>query len=427
MANSFTKEEKVAFDDMLEGFNDELVMSALVNNYSLGDQEAERGSDVIWRPVPYIAQSYTGLDQSANFGDSIQLSVPSQIGTVKSSNFTLNATELRDATQADRKTTAARQKLASDINVALMTTAANEGTVVIANAGAATGYDDVALADAAFNERGVQMSDRYMALSSRDYNGMAGNLAARSDMTGKPTRAYENSYVGRVAGFETHKLDYANRLTAAAGTTVTVNAAAAADRHYTPVSTTASANGFNRTNVDNRYMNLTIGVVGGTVKVGDAFTIAGVNSVHMITKEDTGQLQTFRIHEIVSGGGGAGVVKISPAIVTNDVTTTAADEQYKNCSATPANGAAITFLNIATAAVNPFWRKDAIELLPSRLIMPANSGMDTMSGTTDQGVSVLMTRQGAIGTLSVQYRIDVFFGTVMTDPSKAGIALFGQV
>ena len=426
MANTFTKQEKVAFDDMLEGFNDELVMSALVSNYSLGDQEAERGSDVIWRPVPYIAQSYTGIDQSSNFGDSIQLSVPSQIGTVQSSNFTLNATELRDASQADRKSTAARQKLASDINVALMNTAANEGTVVVDVTAAASGYDDVALADAAFNERGVGMNDRYMTLSSRDYNGMAGNLAARETMNQKPTKAYENSFVGRVAGFETHKLDYANTLVVAAGTTVTINAAAAADRHYTPVSTTTSANGLNQTNVDNRYQTITIGVSSGAVKVGDAFTIAGVNSVHAITKGDTGQLQTFRVHEILTGSGGAGTIKISPPIITNDVTTTAADEQYKNCSATPANGAAITFLNTATASVNPFWRKDAIELLPSRLIMPENSGMDSMSGTTDQGVSVLMTRQGAIGTLSVQYRLDVFFGTVMTCPEQAGIMLFGQ-
>lgn len=426
MANTFSKEERVAYEDVLEKFNDELVLSAMVNNYSLGDQEAERGSDVIWRPVPYISQSYSGIDQSSNFGDSVQLSVPSQIGTIKSANFTMNARELRDGMQESQQADAAHQKLASDINVALMNTAANEGTQVVDIATAATGYDDVALADAIFNEQGIQMTERKMALSSRDYNAMAGNLAARQTINEIPTQAYRNSLVGQVAGFETHKLDYANSLVAAAGTTVTVNAAAAADRHHTPVSTTTSANGLNETNQDNRYMNLTVGVVSGTMKVGDAFTIVGVNSVHQITKGDTGQLKTFRIQEIVSGAGGAGVIKISPAIVTVDETTTAGDVKYQNCSATPANGAAIVFLNIATAAVNPFWRKNAIELLPSRLIMPDNSGMATMNGTTDQGVNLLMTRQGAIGDLSVKYRFDVFFGTVCTCPEMAGIMMFGQ-
>lgn len=422
MANDFNKEERVAFEDLLEGFNDQLVISDMVSKYNVGDVDAERGSDVIWRPQPYIAQSFSGLDQSANFGDSTQMSVPATIGTVQSSHFQLNATQLRDGLQENRLAQAAKDKLASDINVALMATAANEGTVVVARSGAATGYDDVAEADAAFNELGVGMDMRYMALSSRDYNGMAGNLAERQTMTGKPTKAYERSYVGTVAGFETHKLDYANSLTAAAGTTVTINGA---NQFYTPVATAASSNGLNRTNVDNRYQTITIAVGGGTVAVGDAFTIAGVNSVHHITKQDTGQLKTFRIHSIVTGAGGSGTVQISPPIVSNGGSTDA-EAQYQNVTATPADAAAITFLNVATASVNPFWHKDAICLLPSRLIIPENSGMATMQGTTDQGVTVLMTRQGAIGTLNVQYRMDVFFGTNMDAPEMAGIELFGQ-
>lgn len=426
MANTFTKEERVDFDNQLEKFNDELVMSALVNQYTIGDVDAERGSDVIWRPVPYIAQSQPGLDQTGAFKDSVQLSVPSQIGTVQNSNWTMTAKELRDGLQNSRKVDAARQKLSSDINLALMDTAADQGTVVVARSGVATGYDDVAEADAAFNELGVQMPDRYLALSSRDYNKMAGNLAARETMNQKPTRAYEKSFVGEVAGFETHKLDYANSLAVAAGTTVTINDATAADRHYTPVSTTTSTNGLNQSNVDNRYMNLTIGVVSGTVKVGDAFTIAGVNSVHHITKRDTGQLKTFRVHEIVSGAGGAGDILISPPIVTTDVTSTAADVQYQNCTATPADAAAITFLNTATASVNPFWRKDAIELLPANLIVEEGSGLAVMRGTTDQGISLLMTRQADINDLGTKYRFDVFFGTVMTCPEQAGIMMFSQ-
>lgn len=422
MANSFTKQEKVMFDNLLEGFNDQLVMSALVEQYNMGDQEAERSSDVIWRPIPYIAQSYSGIDQTGNFGDSIQLSVPAQIGTIQSSNFTLNAREMRDSLQAARKTNAAKQKLASDINIALMNTAANFGTQFVKRSAAASGYDDIAEADAMLNEQGIDMDGRYIALSSRDYNGMAGNLAERQTMNEKPTRAYEKSYVGEVAGFETHKLDYANRLTAAAGTTVTM---AAANQYYTPVSTQASGNGYNQTNVDNRYQTISIAVGGGTVKVGDAFTIAGVNAVHQITKEDTGQLKTFRITEIVTGSGGTGTVKISPPIVSNGGGTDA-EAQYKNVTATPANGAAITFLNTVDGSVNPFWRKGAMELLPSRLVIPTDAGLTSMSATTDQGVNVLMTREGSILDLSCKYRLDVFFGTAALLPEHMGLMMFSQ-
>ena len=422
MANGFSKEEKVAFDDLLDGFNDALVVSALVSKFDMGSVEAERGSDTIWRPAPYIAQSYSGLDQTGNFGDNTQLSVPAQVGTIKSSNFSLNAKELRDGIQENRLAMAASQKLASDINVALMTTAADQGTVFVKRSAAATGYADIAEADAMLNELGVGMSDRVMALSSRDYNNMASNLAARETMNTKPTSAFENSLVGRVAGFETHKLDYANSLVAAAGVTVTINGA---NQFYTPVSTVTAANGLNESNVDNRYQTITIGVVSGTVKVGDAFTIAGVNSVHHITKGDTGQLKTFRIHEIVTGAGGAGTVKISPPIISNGGATDA-ELQYKNVAATPANGAAITFLNTVTASVNPFWHKDAIELLRSELIMPSDAGMSSINATTDQGINVLMTKQGDINDLKVKYRLDVFFGTVMTNPEMAGVEMFSQ-
>lgn len=422
--NDFSKEERVAFDDRLEEFNDALVISALVNKYRMGNQSAERQSDIIWRPRPYIAQSFAGIDQTSNFGTSTQLSVPSQIGTIRSSHYHLDATELRDGSQDSQLSSAAAQKLASDVNVALMDTAADQGTVVIQRTVAATGYDDIAQAQTELNRRGVQMgaAGRVMAISGEDYIGMAGNLAARETINQKPTRAYEESYIGTVAGFETHMLDYANSLPAATGTTVTMNGA---DQFFVPAATQASSNGLNQTNIDNRYQTITIGVISGTVAVGDAFTIAGVNSVHNITKRDTGKLMTFRVHSIVTGGGGAGTIQISPPIISAQGATDA-EEQYKNVAATPADGAALVFLNNVTAPVNPFWFRNAIELLPSQLIIPSNSGMATMSGTTDQGIPMLMTRQGAIGTLNVQYRLDVFFGTVMTNPEMAGIMLFNQ-
>jgi len=426
MANTFGKQITVLFDDVLEGFDDQLVISGMVDTFNFDDQDLERSSDTIWRPRPRISQSYDGIDQTSNFNDEVELMIPASVGTVKSANFTLTATELRDGTAFSRTMRSKGQKLASDINVALMNTAANEGTAVVARSVAATGYDDVAEADALFNERGIPMEDRMLALSSRDYNGMAGNLAARETMTGKPTRAFERSFVGIVAGFDTFKLDYANRLAAATGTTVTINAATIGDRHLTPVSTTATSDGNNRVNVDNRLQTITIGVVSGTVVAGDAFTIAGVNSVHNITKEDTGQPMTFRVANILTGGGGAGTIEISPPIITVDDTTTSGDVQYQNCSATPANGAALTFLNTTLASINPFWHKGAIELNPSRLIIPSESNLQHIMGTTDQGVTLLMTSDGDLNTLNTRYRFDVLFGTTMLNPEQAGIMLFGQ-
>lgn len=423
MPSAFSKEEMVAFEDILEGFQDALVMSRNVSVYNTDMTRMERSNDVIWRPQPYVAVSYDGLDQTNNFREYTQLSVPATIGFKKSVPWQMSATELRDALQEGRLADAARQKLASDINVAVANVAATQGSLVVKRTSAASGYDDVAQADAIMNEQGVQQFDRYLALSTRDYNGMAGNLAAATRSFGNPKsdKAYEKSYVGPVAGFETYKLDYGNRLAAAAATTVTINGA---NQYHTPKATSTAGTG-ETANVDNRYQNITIAVTSGTVKVGDCFTIAGVNAVHHITKQDTGQLKTFRVVGIVSGSGGSGVVTITPAIVSGTGGTTA-ELSYRNVTAAPANGAAVTFLNTVAANINPFWQKDAIEILPGRLAIPSDGGLAVMRSTTDQGIELVMTKSTDIKTLQTAFRLDCLFGVVNKQPQMSGIILFSQ-
>lgn len=421
MPNAFNKEEIVAFDQMLEGFQDQLVLSKLVNKYRIGDTESVRANDTIWRPMPYIATSYDGMDQTANFKDKTQLAVPATIGYKKSSPFVLDASELRDMLQEKRLGEAAKNKLASDINVAVTKVACQQGTLVITRPSTASGYDDIALADAMMNETGVPMGDRRIALATRDYNSMAGDLAKRQTVNGRVETAYDRAYVGRVAGFDTFKLDYSERLLAAAGVTVTVNGA---NQYYTPKATSTASTG-EVSNVDNRYQNITVGVVSGTVKVGDCFTIAGVESVHLTTKQPTGQLKTFRVVGIVSGAGGAGVIRISPPIVSGQGNTEA-ELQYKNVSATPATGAAITFINHDTAWANPFWHRDAIELLPARYAVPTDAGAAVLRATTDQGIEVVFQKQYDINTMKIKYRLDTMFGVAMVNPEMAGVMMFNQ-
>ncbi len=421
MANGFSKEETVAFDEQLEGFNDALVMSNLVNKYNTSGQQMERSSDTIWRPQPYIAQSYDGSDATSNFGDNTQLSVPATIGYQKHATSILTGKELRDQLQEGRLGDSAAQKLASDINISVNTVAAQQGTIFVQRTGAASGYDDLSECQSTMNELGVTMGDRRIGLASRDYNGMAGNLAARETLNSPATRALRDSYVGRLAQFDTYTMDYSSRLVAAAGATVTVNGA---NQYHTPAATSTASSG-ETSNVDNRTQSLTVAVTSGTIKIGDAFTMAGVNSVHHITKEDTGQLKTFRVTGIVSGSGGSGVITISPAIVSAGGSTDA-EEQYKNVTATPANGAAITWLNVADGAMNPFWHRDAIELLPASLSIPSDAGAAVMRATTDQGIEVVMQKQFDINTQKTKYRWDVLYGVVNVAPEMSGIMMFGQ-
>lgn len=423
MANAFSKEERVAFEDILEGFQDALVLSRNVSLYNTNSTEMERTNNVIWRPEPYIMQSFTGTDMTSNFKDDTQLAVPATLGFSKSVPWVLTATELRDALQEGRLGTGAKQKLASDINVAINNVAALQGTLVVKRTTAASGFDDVAQADTLMNESGVPQFDRYLALSSRDYNGMANNLSALSRSFGntKSNTAYEKAYVGPVSGFETFKMDYAYRKAAQlGGAGLTISTLDAAVNYYIPKATSTAGTGETQ-NVDNRYQTVTVSST-TNVAAGDAFTIAALNNVHMITKQDTGSLKTFRVISVTN----ATTMVISPPIITNQVANDAS-AQYQNCVInTKSATSAIVFLNTVAAPVNVFWQKDALEILPGRYAVPTDAGAAVMRGATDQGIELVMTKQYDINTMKTKYRVDTLFGVVNKQPEMSGVILFSQ-
>jgi hypothetical protein len=424
MANAFSKEEIVAFENILEGFNDALILSKNITIYNTNGVTMERARDTMWRPQPYIAQSFNrivGNTIASEIQTMTQLSVPSTLGFAKCSAWQMNALELRDALQENRLGDAAKQKLASDINLSVMDLAAAQGTLVVDVATAAGDYDDIALCDSIMNEQGVMADSRYLALSSRDYNGMAGNLAVatRSFTGNKSANAYERSYVGPVAGFETYKLDYANRCAANAATvTIATNGAQV---RYVPQATTTSTGGI--LNVDNRYQTVTVSSSTGVV-AGDAFTIDGIEAVHHITKRSTGELKTFRV---ISVPGGGTTLVISPPIIGANSSPTDAEQQYQNVYVASVSAtASMNFLNVAASNINPFWRKDSIELLPGRYAVPDGAGVDVLRASTDQGIELVMTKKFDPLTFQTLYTLDTLYGVVMTNPEMAGILLFNQ-
>lgn len=423
MANSFSKEERIAFEDILEGFQDQLVLSRNVAVYNTDQTMMERTNNIIWRPQPYISTSYAGTDMTTNFDDYTQLSVPATIGFSRSVPWVMTATELRDALQEGRLGDSARQKLASDINVAIMNVAALQGSLFVKRTGAASGFDDVAECEAVMNEQGVVDYDRFLALSTRDYNGMASDLAKASRSFGNEITdgAYRRAFVGRVASFDTFKLDYSVRKAAAAGGGgLTMSTLVGAGNYFVPKATSVAATG-ESSNVDNRFQTITISST-TNVAAGDSFTIANVFAAHHITKSSTGVLKSFRVISVPS----ATTLVITPPIISNQGGSDA-EAQYQNVVVTATSGtAAITFLNTVTGAMNPFWQKDALEILPGRYAIPTDAGAAVMRASTDQGIEVVMTKQYDINTMKTKYRLDTLYGVVNKQPEMSGIIMFSQ-
>jgi hypothetical protein len=241
-------------------------------------------------------------------------------------------------------------------------------------------------------------------------------------MNDKVSSAYERAYVGQIASFDTWKLDYANRVAAAGGGSITINTNSSST-FYTPVAVTTSPTTGERLNVDNRFQQVTVSST-ASVAAGDSFTIADVESVHQITKEPTGQLKTFRVISVDSGT----TMTITPPIIDpNEGAGAESEVQYQNVRATATSGtAAITWLNIAAAAINPFWQKEALEILPGRHAMPTDAGMAVIRGTTDSGLEIVMSKQTDINDYHTKFRVDVRYGVVNKAPEMSGILLFGQ-
>lgn len=418
MSNDFLKQTEILFEKLIPGVEKELTFSKGIRiNKDVDQVSLQRSSYTIWEPREYIGRVNDGTDATAALQPVTQLTAPLVVDTDKFAAFTMNMKELNDAMQEERIRKAQSKKIAASIDTHVANVLSLQSTLINKRTTSPTGYDDVAICDSIMNEQGLtNQTDRLLALTSRSYNSMASNLAARQTMNEKPTNAYERSLVGEVASFTTHKLDSGVSLAAATATSVTVNGA---NQYWEPVGMNTSGTG---QPVDSRYMDLNVTVGGGAVAVGDAFTIADVYSVHPITKQSTGQLKTFRVVGLKNSGA---TLVISPAIISNGGGTVAG-EMYQNVTATPANSAAITFLNTTATIVNPFWVRDSCVLTPGRLILPSNAGAQVLAATTDSGIQMMMTAEVNPTTGVVNYILRVFFGVTLIEPEMAGVMLFNQ-
>lgn len=422
MASSFPYVVRAAFDDMIESFEDRLAYAAMATKIDLGDaQEQVYSRDKVWIPQPMIGSSYDGFDQTSNFDGLTQMWVPAQVGFHKSSPKSFSAKAMRNKMAIDMYAGEVGTKLASDVNRAVRNRVALEGSIFTKRTVAPTGSADLFLSMAQMTEIGVPSENRVAMVGVRNSIGMLSNVSDRGTMGDLSVSAYKDGKLStRIAGFDVGIDDQPIRLAPAAGGATTVNGA---NQYWEPAATTVQTDG-TENNRDNRYSNLVVTAAAiASVKAGDAFTIAGVNSVHLISKQDTGQLQTFRV---ISVNTGTNTIQIAPALISNGGNTIGGRE-YQNVSATPANGAAITWLNTTLAEISPFFVRSAVGLLPGTFEVEPEDGWEVMQATTPKlGLRIICTKQGAINDLSTKMRWDIDFGTVLTQPQFAGAMMFNQ-
>ncbi|BEN14556.1 coat protein [Serratia marcescens] len=417
MANQLAKDLEIMFENYVEGFEAACVVSRNAKKFRPGDTSMQRAGDVIYRPQHYHMNVEDGLDLTGKTPtDLVQRLVPSVFKEPKNILYTLDAREMRDPEHKTEAGRAAGQRLAAQIDSDLITTATQRATNVVAMANNTSGgqgrdlWNAAAGIDAIMTSIGVpQGINRRSFWNPFNYKDLAGELGLRAYAQGVTLTAYEKAQIPPVASFDSYKTDISGRVPTGTSTAITL---AAAPAHKVVAK---DANGMP---ADNRQGTITVS--GAGLQVGDAFTIAGVNSVHQITKDTTGQLQTFRVLA-VSGT----TVTISPQILPPN-NADVPSRPYANVDANAANGAALTLLNKNAAPTNLFWADGSVELMYGKLAFPTGQGPQVMTATTEQGATLIMSYAFDHIKGSTTARFTTLYGCSVLVPEYVGLVIAGQ-
>jgi hypothetical protein len=406
MANALAKDLELMFEEVVEGYDAACVLSQAATTSYPDAQTMQRAGDTFYKKQNYEAATVSGLDVSGSTRtDVIDRFVPTVFNSPQNVIYELDAKELRDTQIMMNMGNAAAISLAAEVETTLYAKCAAQASIFVKKVGAIA-WDDGATAEALMISRGITNPDRKLFLSPFDYSVIAKDLGNRAYLGDRSKDAYERSKVPDIASFATFRTDQiANVTTNGTVTGTTVNA----NTSHTVTAMTGDVP------TDNRYGALVVaGANIANTVAGAAFTIAGVNAVHMKSKTDTGQLMTFRV---ISGQGTANLV-VTPKIITSG--------PYQNVTAQAAAGAAVTFLNNATKPANVFWAQGAVTLDYGRLAFPTGTGAEVLTANTKQGVPIVMVAQINAQTGKVFVRHTTLYAATVLDPEKVGVIVANQ-
>lgn len=224
-------------------------------------------------------------------------------------------------------------------------------------------------------------------------NGMGGTGSGgifNADMVGKLVK---RGALGQLANFDIYGDQNVSRITTGV-------------RGGTPLMNGATANGASTISIDGLSLSIT-----NWARVGDVFTIAGVNAVNPVSKADTGVLQQFTVTAAAnsSGAGAIAALAISPAICDGSGTGSLG-AAYQNVTALPADNAALTFLGSAATVYpqNLAFHRNALALVTVPLELPDSAVFKARADW--RGFSIRVVKDYDITNDEEIIRLDIQFG-----------------
>lgn len=266
-------------------------------------------------------------------------------------------------------------------------------------------YADFAKGPERLDHVGVPDTMRCGVLSVADTWALLGSQTELSDGGDIVQSAYRRARLGDIGGVETLK-------------TQQIRSHSVGAHGGTPLVRGASQNSAYASVMAGMTQTLiTDGWTGSVdLKQGDVFTIAGVFDVNPNTKDTLPHLKQFVIMaDVTSAASSANATSLSiyPAIVTSG--------PYQNCSAVPADNAAITYVGTASTAYrqNLVFHKNAFALAVRPLPIDPSMSFAATATDADTGLAVRIARNYDINNDNLPCRIDILYGVKAIYPELA--------
>ena len=354
--------------------------------------EFHKVGDRISVRLPVIGQTVDGPDITGQLKDIVEQSITFILNYHKTAAFEVSVTDLTLSIEEFSKRYIRPNiiKLVDDVDMAL-TLLYEDVYNAVGTAGVTPNkFEHLGAAGELLDELGVPKGERRLVFNPKANWSMVNALKGLySEGIIKP--AVQEGYLGTIAGHALHESQNIRKHTKGVATgTPLVNG----------LQTGASL-------VTKGWTNSTTGIL----LKGDIFTIAGVNSVNKINKQDTGVLQQFVVTADANSGAATGpaTLSISPSIVISGA--------YQNVTVAAPDNAALTVTGNHTA--NLAFHRYAFGLATVPIELPISLPESQKARVTHNNITMTVTRGFQILQYSEIVRIDILFGTKTLDAALA--------
>jgi hypothetical protein len=413
---------EVLFENTLETFEYQDMMLDKVDFVKPNPAKMQNAGNFYWETVNQRAVRQSGWDMSSKETEIIKETYPLNLGTPWNDVVKQPIRELRDKQFWTERGKEAGRELSQGLNTDLATAIKNQGALYYRN-NATSGYDFIAEGQAMMNERQLYNSQRYYMINDRDNLKFAKDLAARQTLQGQPDKTWGSGQIGNnIAGFDVYQGSFLPALAGGAAVSTTVTSTISEEPEAGGVTAAGVA-----TNVDYRVSTFAVAAT-ASYNVGDKVTFSNggttVKALGLGDKINTNQAMIFTI---VAKPSGTSVSIYPKPIALDDAGLTTLQKNYANIDTQILATATMDRINSdASAQSNLFWDKSAICVtggtIPAELYKEL-AGKKYINSTMKNGLDMYMIYDGDILTTDFTYRMLVWYGITVKNPSNCGVAV----